>query len=134
MSIKTRLRQEKVREADAALVMQLCRLQSRFSEAVEKIAKAPGSRFAPLLRSRSNERDWQGALHYLELYDSDGEKLHATFSPCVPRLGEIVRPQRGPRMKVVAVEHVAVPLKDQAEGQDVLLIPHVKLRALRVRH
>jgi hypothetical protein len=132
-SVKSRLRQEDVRESDAALVMQLCRLQNRFPEAVEKIAKARGSRFGRLLRGRSNERDWHGALHYLELYDSDGEKLHATFSPCVPRVGELVRPQRGPRMKVVAVEHVAVPLKDKAEGQDVLLIPHVKLRALRVR-
>ena len=132
-SIKTRLRQSGVRESDAALVMQLCWLQNRFTDAVEKIAQAPGSPFRQLLRQRSDERNWHGALHYLELFDSAGKRLHAAFSPCVPRVGDVVRPQRGPRMKVAAVEHVAVSLRDASGPRDVLLIPHVKLRQQKKR-
>ncbi len=127
-AIKNYLRGVKVNESDAASVMQLCRLQSRFSDGVEKIAKSPGSSFAPLLRERASERNWHGALHYLELIDSDGDKMHGTFSPCVPRIGETVCPERGSRMKVVAVEHVAVALKKNPGPRDVLLIPHVILR------
>jgi hypothetical protein len=133
-AIKDRLRKAGVSESDAKLVMQLCRLQGRFADTVEKIAKESGSRFRPLLRWKAEERDWHGALHYLELFDStEGarKKLHAAFSPCIPRVGDIIKPERGSRMKVVAVEHVAISQTKKETGAVVLLIPYVMLKAIR---
>lgn len=131
--IKQRLREVEVDEADAGLVMQLCRLQDRFTDAVEKIARAPGSPFGSLLNWRSAERSWNGALHYLELCDAtEGarKKLHAAFSPCIPRVGDIVEPERGSRMKVVAVEHVVAHQTYTAGGPDVLLTPYIVLQPI----
>ena len=133
IAIKDWLRRAGVGESDAELVMQLCRLQGRFTDAIERITAAPDSTFGTLANWRSNESGWRGALHYVELIDStDGarRKLHAAFSPCIPRVGDIVEPERGSRMEVVAVEHVAASEPHSHGGSGVFLTPCVLLRAI----
>ena len=130
-SIKDRLRREKIKDSDAKRVMLLCLLQSRFTEAVEKIAKARV--FAGLKAPRLPEQDWFGALHYMELVDCTKDvhkKLHAVLAPAIPRVGEIVTPQNGSQMRVVEVEHVAIT---QGESEGILqpsLVPHIYLEAI----
>lgn len=132
-AIKDRLYGDGVSESDAANTMQLCVLQSRFGEGVNKVMSGRGSVFAYLKATKSLEAEWHGALHYVELVDStDGarKKLHAVFTPSVPRVGEIVVPPQGSRMKVVEVEHLMVQ-KGGAEGsQQSLLVPYVVLQAM----
>ena len=69
MSIKDRLRNEGVEETDAAKIMELCRLQSRFGPAIKKIVNGKGSVFSHLDNKRAPEQDWFGALHYMELVE-----------------------------------------------------------------
>lgn len=133
LAIKGRLHQTKVSESDAGRIMQLCLLQSRLIEGIRKIAEAPGSRFTSLLRYFSEECEWRGALHYVELYDTtDGarRKLHGAFTAAIPREGEIVTPERGSPMRVVAVEYVVGKLDEKGESPYLLLMPHVILEAI----
>lgn len=132
-SIKDRLRREKIDETDALRVMELCRLQSRFNEGIEAIANAPGCIFAGLRMRRLPEQDWFGALHYMELVDcSAGEraKMHSVFAPSVPRVGEIVTPQRGTSMEVVDVEHVIISQGDDEGIKQHYLVPYVLLKSI----
>jgi hypothetical protein len=132
-SIKDRLWREKIDETDALRVMELCRLQSRFTEGIELIAKAPGCIFAGLNKPRLPEQDWFGALHYMELVDcSAGEraKMHSVFAPSVPRVGEMVTPQRGTVMEVVDVEHVIISQGDDEGIKQHYLVPHVILKSI----
>lgn len=133
LSIKDRLRRDGVDETHAALVMQLCLLQSRFLDGIEKLVSGQGSVFAHLRGLRLPEMNWFGALHYMELVDcSEGveTKMHAVYAPCVPRIGEIVEPQRGSQMRVVDVRHVVVQ-QGQSEGvSQAMLVPHVLLEAI----
>jgi len=129
-SIKDRLHREKIDEIDAEKVMLLCRLQSRFTESIEKIAEGKGCVFPRLRRPRHPEQDWFGAIHYMELVDcSEGvrKKMHAVFAPVVPRVGEFVTPQSGSQMRVVAVEHVAITQGDSEGVSQPCLVPHVML-------
>jgi hypothetical protein len=130
LAIKDRLRRDKVNESDASLVFQLCLLQSRFTEGVEKVATGSGSIFAHVIRQHSPESAWFGALHYVELCDStEGvhKKLHGMFAPAVPRIGETVEPQRGSPMRVVNVVYVAAEQGDSEGIPMPILIPHVIL-------
>ena len=130
MSIKGRLYEDGIDETVASNVMELCRLQSRFFDGVEAIINGEGSEFSYLAERRNPEQNWFGALHYMELYDcTEGErtKMHAVFAPAIPRVGEIVSPQRGSQMVVVGVEHVVMQI-GQSEGiSQPILVPYILL-------
>lgn len=129
-SIKSRLKAIKVKESDAARIMELCWSQSRLTEGIEAIASAPRSRFRALAKPRHSEQNWFGALHYMELVDcSAGKraKMHAVFAPSVPRIGEIVTPQLGTSMRVVDVEHVVISQGEQEGSTRHCMVPHILL-------
>jgi len=131
LALKDRLNRQGIDEVVAERVMQLCRLQGRFVEAVDKVAAAQGSTFATLKRNRPPEEDWFGPLHFMELFDStEGakKKLHAVFGPSVPRVGETVTPERGSPMEVVAVDYAIVCREES--NQNPILIPNVILEAI----
>ncbi len=134
-AIKDRLQRDGVDEADAATIMELCRLQGRFGPAIDKIVKGKGSTFSRLRQLRSPEQDWFGSLHYMELIDYTKDvrkKMHAVYAPAVPRVGEIVVPPGGSPMRVIRVDHV---MNDQGRQQGLLqyiLVPHVLLKATDV--
>jgi len=131
LAIKARLHQDGIDETDASIVMRLCLLQSRWTDAIDRLIAAKGSIFARLRVERSSETDWFGALHYMELVDvTDGlpQKMHSVFAPSVPRVGEIVEPEKGSRMKVVGVEHVVGRQEDALCRSPVFLVPHVLLK------
>lgn len=133
LSIKDRLHREKIDDISAENVMLLCRLQSRFIEGIEEIAQGQGCVFPRLHRPRQPEQDWFGALHYIELVDcTEGvhQKLHAVFAPAVPRVGEFVTPQNGSRMRVIAVEHVAITQGHSEGVSQPSLVPHVLLEVI----
>ncbi|MBN2293316.1 MAG: hypothetical protein JXM70_12875 [Pirellulales bacterium] len=133
MAIKDRLRRDGVDETDAATIMELCRLQSRFGPAIDKVVNGKGSTFSHLDRSRSPEQDWFGSLHYMELIDcTEGarHKMYAVFAPTVPRVGEIVSPQKGSTMQVVGVDHVVIDQGRQQGLSQHYLVPHVLLEAI----
>jgi hypothetical protein len=134
LSIKDRLHGAGVDESKAIDVMQLCLLQSRFSEEIAKIADGAAGHFRLLNRKdTAPESQWFGALHCVELVDcSAGEraKLHAVCSPCVPRVGELIRPEGGKLMKVVNVEHLVVTTEDSQGCSQRLLVPHVFLESI----
>lgn len=134
MSIKDRLHGEHISESDAILVMKLCCLESRFGNAVRMIADGEGFTHSPLGKQRLPEQDWFGALYYMELVDcTDGahKKLHSVFAPGIPRVGELVTPENGSKMRVVEVEHLATKQGDQ-EGVDmVYLTPYIYLESVQ---
>jgi hypothetical protein len=133
MAMKDRLYEKGISEPDAATVMQLCRLQNRFDEAVEKVASGEGSRFGSLKSGAAPEAQWLGALHYIELVDgTDGakKKLHAVYAACVPRVGELVKPEKGSLMEVINVSHVASRQLDSDGNAQVVLTPYVTLKAI----
>ncbi len=133
MAIKDRLRSDGIKETDAGKVMQLCRLQSRFGPAIDKIIEGQGSVFASLGRRRLPEQDWFGALHYMELVDcTEGarNKMYAVFAPAVPRVGEILTPQQGSNMRVVGVDHLVINQGEQEGLSQHCLVPHVLLEAI----
>ena len=129
-AIKDRLQRDGVDESDAATIVELCRLQGRFGPAIHKIARGKGTPFNRLDQLRSPEQDWFGSLHYMELIDcTEGvhKEMHAVYAPSVPRVGEIVTPQKGSPMRVIGVDHV---MNDQGREQGLLqyfLVPHVLL-------
>lgn len=125
-SIKDRLRIEGISESDATRVMELCRLQSRYTDVVDRIAKECGFR----IQSQLPEHNWFGSLHYIELVDSTEDahkKLHAVFSPTVPRIGELIQPENGPPMKVVKVEYVMCKQGEIEGVPTIALVPYVYL-------
>lgn len=131
-AIKGRLRRDEIDELDASRVIQLCRLQCRFTDAIEKIIQGKGRVFPSLRKSRLPEQNWFGALHYMELVDStEGvhKKMYAVFAPAIPRVGEIVTPQGGSQMEVVAVDHVAITQGDSEDQGQPYLVPHIILKA-----
>lgn len=133
MSLKARFRDDGIRETDVSTVMELCRLQSRFGEAINKIIQDAGSLFSHLANSNLPEQGWFGALHYMELVDcTEGarKKLHAVFAPTVPRVGEIVMPENGSPMLVTTVEHRVVTLGRQEGQSQHCLVPYVCLEAI----
>ncbi|QDU95178.1 hypothetical protein Pla8534_29900 [Lignipirellula cremea] len=81
--------------------------------------------FFELDLEKEPEQSWTGAIHYMELVDcTEGAhtKLHSVLAPVVPRIGEMVTPQKGSRMRVVDVEHVVV-----SQGGNYQMIPYVYL-------
>ncbi len=132
-SIKDRLRRDGIDETDAGRVILLCRLQSRFTEGIEKIAQGQGCIFPSLRQHRLPEQDWFGALHYMELVDcTEGvhKKMHAVFAPAIPRVGEFVTPQNGSAMRVTGVDHVAITQGDSEGVSQNCLVPHILLEAI----
>lgn len=131
--IKDRLYRDGVDETDAGLVIQLCRLQSRFPDGIEQLINGRGSIFSYLSKDRLPEQDWSGALHYMELVDcTEGarNKMYAVFAPTVPRVGEIVSPQKGSTMKVVDIDHVVISQGSHEGISQHFLVPHVLLEAI----
>lgn len=133
LAIKDRLRSDDVDETDAATIMELCRLQSRFGPEIDRIIDGKGSAFKYLNRRRLPGQDWFGALHYMELVDgTDGarNKMYPVFAPTVPRVGEIVSPQQGSKMQVVQIEHVVIEQGLEMGVPQHYLVPHVWLEAI----
>ncbi|MCE9561863.1 MAG: hypothetical protein K8U57_07400 [Planctomycetes bacterium] len=131
MSIKDRLRDDGIDESVASCVMELCLLESRFTDGVNAVINGRGSVFSHLGARRSPEHDWRGALHYMELVDCTegaGKPLHAVYAPAVPRVGEIVTPEKGSRMVVVAVEHVAATIGSREGRPQACLVPYIMLK------
>jgi hypothetical protein len=125
MAIKQRLAADRIDEVDAATVMQLCLLQSRFTDAINKVGIRK-------IRTRDGGIETQsfGANHYLELVDpTEGAKKRAAFCATVPRVGEIITPQAGSPMRVDQVEYVAIEEEDSLGVSRTVLIPHVHLVA-----
>ncbi|AMV33759.1 hypothetical protein VN12_16640 [Pirellula sp. SH-Sr6A] len=110
MYVKDELRRLGLDESVAWAVLELCLLEGRFVTAIRKLTE-PGMPFHGLKGGIENGSDWLGALHYLELFDGTPEthkKLHACFSPAVPRVGERIVPRNGSAMRVVDVEYQVV--------------------------
>jgi len=131
MSIKDRLYEEEIDETVAGQVMELCRLQSRWLDGINKIVEGQGSVFA-YLKARHPVQGWFGALHYMELMDcTEGshKKLHAVYAPTVPRVGEIVTPENGSPMQVVGVEYIVVEDGEDEGIKQPYLVPYVLLEA-----
>ncbi len=130
LSVKDWLWREGIDETVAGKVMQLCRLQSRFPDVIQRIVDEPGSPFSYLGQGDTfSNREWFGSLHYMELIDVSGEtekKMHAVFAPTVPRVGEVVTPEAGEAMQVVDVEHKVTTIADDC-GSYPILIPYVYL-------
>jgi hypothetical protein len=132
-SIKDRLHSDGIDEMDAVTIMTFCRLGSRFTEGVDKIASGLGSVFPTANKPRFPERDWIGAPQYMELVDcTEGQraKMHAVFATSLPREGELVTPQNGSTMIVVGVEHVVITQDDHEGMRHPRMIPHVLLEPI----
>ena len=130
LAIKDRLQKDGIDETVAGQVMQLCRLQSRFTDAVASIVNGPGSVFTHLTERRNPEQSWLGALHYMELVDCSEEarkKMHAVFAPAIPRVGELVTPENGSQMVVVGVEHLIIQFGAREGLSQPCLVPHILL-------
>ena len=112
MSVKQRLLGDGVDVKDAGKIVELCRMQGRFPDAVDKLVTEPESLFHHLKRTTPPEKNWFGATHFMELVDCTAgarNKLHGVFAPAVPRVGEIVVPEGGSKMIVIGVEHHMAP-------------------------
>jgi hypothetical protein len=124
------IRDAGIDKESARLVMKLCMLESRFVDAIVRIAKSSFSGFSNLERwdFKSPELEWFGSLHYMELVElRDGErsKLHSIMAPCVPRIGETVIPESGQSMEVVAVDY-----QIQTRNDKCIMVPHVILEPI----
>jgi len=129
--VASRLGSVGVSSTDAATVMQLCRLQDRFLNAIDRIASAPGSKFSYLNSKIGAEAQWTGPLHYMEIVEeSVAGKLVAVHAPSVPRPGEIIEQMSGPDMEVIAVSHLLVQQPDSAGKKRNVLVPHVIVKQL----
>ncbi len=131
LSIKERLRRDKVSESEASLVMEFLALEHRFEEGLKLISESAGALFPSL--TEGTESLWDGALHWVELVDGTAgreNKLYALLSPCVPRVGEIVEPERGSLMEVIQVRHVIARRKGGGKSFPPVLIPHVVLKPI----
>lgn len=132
MWVKGRLHSAGIDESDARAVMELCRLEGRFVDALDQIHKATGGHegHAPDLP----EHQWFGSLHYVELVDFSGDNrkpLHAVFAPSVPAVGDSITPQGGETMVVVDVDHVVISQGEEGEKVVHYLVPHVLLKPLQ---
>jgi hypothetical protein len=133
MAIKDRLREEDIDEMDAKTIMRQCILESRFNEGVEAIASGEGSVFSTLLDKRTRNVDWFGALHYLEIIDESGHtKQLSVFSPCVPRIGEVIETHKGTPMIVTDVSYYVQNVEDPLDGghPQRILVPTIMARPL----
>jgi hypothetical protein len=134
--IDARLRAAGIGRDTAIKVMELCRLQGRFTNAIKEIASAPHApaEYRSLEETEPGpESQWFGALHYLELVDCTKgieKKLHAVFSPGIPRIGEFIEPERGSSMEVVDVRYVAIRQTGSEYAPLPMLVPYVYLRAI----
>jgi len=132
LAIKDRLRHDNVDETDAARVLELCRLQERFPEEIDALTGL-GSIFPGVSKLRQPEQNWFGALHYMELVDCTEDvhkKLHAVFAASVPRIGEVVTPENGTAMEVVAVEYSIVSQGEHESVSQPILVPFIYLEAI----
>ena len=132
-AIQERLRNDGVNEADAARVMTLYSLQERYTDGIARIASAAGSAFSGLTPAEPQTHGWAGALHYIELVEQkEGERdhWHAVMAPSVPQVGELVRPERGTPMEVIAVEHQITTRGAEGERSQPVLVPFVILKSL----
>jgi len=126
MSVKAWLHAAQIEEDVAEDVMQLCLLESRFPDVIDRLASEPGSPFAGLMtKDFPPNRNWFGSLHYIELFDAEQNKLHAVFAPAIPREGEYIQPEGGEIMRVVEVVHIVAKIGDNAP----ILVPHVYLES-----
>jgi len=126
LSIKDRLRSDNVDETEAWEVVQFVRLSGRFGPAISKLSDC--SVFQSINMWRPPEADWFGALHYMEIVDCTEEThkpLHAVYSPSVPRVGEIIEPDKGSKMRVVKVSYVMSTQDPAFRPQSVILVPYV---------
>lgn len=122
MELKDRIRQAGIDETDFDRVVELCRLEERFPDALKALDDAGlcGAETPP-------EQEWLGSLHYMELHLTSGGigKQHSVFAATIPRVGEMVSAfdenDRSIELRVVEVTHV---LSDQPNGMQIL-IPHV---------
>jgi hypothetical protein len=132
MLIKQRLLHDRIDETAAAKVIRLCILQGRFPDATGQLT-APSSHFHHLSIQSPPELQWFGSLHYLELVDCTEDahkKLHACFAPTIPRIGEFLTPENGPRMRVVDVEWVMISQGEDEGQRQNMLVPHVYLECI----
>ena len=133
MSVKQRLLGDGVDVSDAGKIVELCRMQGRFPDAVDKLVTEPDTLFHHLKRTTPPEKNWFGATHFIELVDCTAgarNKLHGVFAPAVPRVGEIVVPEGGSKMIVIGVEHHMAPQGIEEGIPTHHLIPHVLLKAV----
>lgn len=129
IAVKHRLLMDGIDETIAGDVIRLCILQGRFQEATTKLTSS-SSHFSHLRILDAPEREWFGALHYVELVDCTEDahkKSHACFVATVPRIGELVTPPNGSQMRVVDVEWLLVEQDDDSESAQNILVPHVYL-------
>ncbi|MCL2622384.1 MAG: hypothetical protein FWD31_01855, partial [Planctomycetaceae bacterium] len=90
ISLKNRLHREGISDTDAITIMQLCILQSRFTDAIKKISEGPGGTFSTIFSEKTETSNWDGAKIYVELIlENDDGRLETipTFTPCLPRVG-----------------------------------------------
>ena len=130
LSLKSKLREIKVSDEDAQLVVHLCNLQGRHADSIKKITSAKGAFLRPY-GAYDEPSLWDAALHYMELVDSTTgarTKMHAVLGPCVPRVSEYIEPENGPLMKVIAVTHVVQRNKEIDGRQQPVLVPHLVLK------
>ena len=133
ISFKSRLHRDRIDESDAACVLQYCRMGGRFGDAYKKLVDDDGAVFSYLKSSNDPEREWFGATHYMELIDCSSEernKMYGVFAPAVPRVGELVTPQRGQTMEVIGIDHVICSQGDTERATYHILVPHVLLKTI----
>jgi hypothetical protein len=129
LAIKHRMIADDIDEMDFHTVVEQCILESRFTEGISKLDGYSNQK-RPIVESR--EREWIGALHYMEICDcTEGveTKLHSVFAAEVPRIDEIISPEGGSDMRVIDVVHRMVRMGDEGETR-LVLIPHVLVEPL----
>jgi hypothetical protein len=70
----------------------------------------------------------------MELVDmgggGEGKPMHAVFASSVPRAGEVIEPQAGSLMEVVAVHHLVSDLDSGRTPGHRILVPYVYLEPI----
>lgn len=128
LHINDGLRRRGIDENDARRVLEWSLLANHYTDTIERIKAAPGSPFHAIGKHAvMRNAAWYGALHYMELVDTTTKRKWAVFAPAVPRVGEVVTPERGQTMVVQDVEYLAVPDDRQQQISRTLLIPYVSL-------
>jgi len=138
LAMKSRFHCEGISESDAKIVMRLCILQSRFTDAIKKIAESPGSVFCTVFGKKTTTSDWDGAKIYMELVVDLGKpkpEMLSVFAPCLPRVGESIdlsdifdKKAGSMYMEVVSIEYGAHRIDDPLDKNPMpKLIPYVIL-------
>ena len=60
----------------------------------------------------------------------EGKPMHAVFASSVPREGEVIEPQAGSLMEVVAVHHMVSDLDPSRTPGHRILVPYVYLEPI----